>query len=145
MKKTVALLTMTILAAAGAARAADYDPILTRQSAFDLLGGDFGGIVAVVKAKGDLPKLENSAKAIQRYAGVLPTLFPKGSDSGHETKALPAIWTEYATFEKDSADLGEAAGKLAVALKSGNEEEVGAGIKAVGDACGACHKQFRAK
>jgi cytochrome c556 len=145
MKKTVALLTVAILAGAGIARAEGLDPIEIRQTALDLMGGDFAGIAAVVAAKGDIKKLENPAKAIQRYAGLMPTLFPAGSDSGHNTKALPAIWTDMAGFQKAASDLGDAAGKLAAAAKSGDAEEVAIQVKAVGDACTACHKQFRAR
>jgi cytochrome c556 len=145
MKRTVVLLAVSMLAAGGIARAADFDPILTRQSGLDLLSGDFSGINAVVKAKGDVKSLENPAKAIQRWAGVMPTLFPKGSETGHNTKALPEIWSDQAGFEKAAADLGEAAGKLVVAAKSGDADAVAIEAKAVGDACGACHRKYRAR
>lgn len=145
MKKTIALLTVAILVAAGVARAEGLDPIEVRQTGLDLLAGDFSGIKAVITAKGDMKTLENPAKAIQRWAMVMPTLFPKGSETGHNTKALPEIWSDSAGFQKAAAALGDAAGKLAVAARAGDADAVATEFKAVGDACGACHRSFRAK
>lgn len=145
MKKTIALLTVAILVAAGVARADGVDPIELRQTGLDLLAGNFAGIKAVITAKGDLKTLENPAKAMQRWAMVMPTLFPKGSETGHNTKALPEIWSDSAGFQKAAAALGDAAGKLAVAARAGDADAVATEFKAVGDACGACHRGFRAK
>jgi cytochrome c556 len=145
MKKTVAILTVVILAGAGIARAEGIDPIEVRQTGLDLLSADYAGIRAVVAAKGDVKTLENPAKAMQRFAMLMPTLFPKGSDTGHNTKALPEIWSDSAGFEKAAAGLGEASGKLAAAARSGDADAVATEVKAVGDACGLCHKAYRAR
>jgi cytochrome c556 len=146
MKKTVVLVTMTILAgAAGIARADGLDPIEVRQTGLDLMAGDFAGIRAVVAAKGDLKKLEYPAKAIQRFATLMPSLFPPGSDTGHNTKASPQIWSDRPGFEKAAANLGDAAGKLVVAVHGGDQDAAEAQVKAIDDACGACHKAYRVR
>ncbi len=145
MKKTVGLLAVAILAAAGVARADGLDPIEIRQTGLDLLNGDFVGIKAALAAKGDLKPLEFPVQSIQRFAALMPSLFPKGSETGHNTKALPEIWSDQAGFQKAAANLGEAAGKLVVAVKANDADAAAAAFKGVGDACGACHRSFRAR
>lgn len=144
MNKPILLCTAMLLATAGLARA-EVNPIEVRQTGMDLLSGDFLGIRAVIAAKDDVKKLENSAKAMQRWAALIPSLFPKGSETGGNTKALPEIWSDMAGFQKAAADLGIEAGKLVVAAKAGDADAVAALAKPIGDACGACHKTYRAK
>jgi cytochrome c556 len=145
MTRKLAVLSVLAMATAGAAGAAVYDPIETRQAGQDLLLGTFSGIRAVVAAKGDVKTLEVPAKAIARWITQFPTQFPKGSDQGHNTKALPAVWTETAEFQTDADNLAKEATKLAELAKAGDTEAVAAQVKVVGDACATCHKTFRAK
>ena len=144
MMRTPVLLAVLTLAAAGAAYAAGPDPLETRQAGQDLLAGDFAGIRAVVAAKGDVKTLENPAKAMARWIKQFPSQFPPGSDKGN-TKALPAVWTDMAGFEKAANDLADAATKLAELAKAGDADGVATQVKAVGDACAGCHKTYRAR
>ena len=137
----VALATMST----GTVRAEGLDPIAVRQAAFSLNGGDFAFIRAVVEAKGDVKPLETPAKAIAKWAAVIPTVFPKVSETGGNTKALPEIWSDPAGFQKIALHLGEAATKLAAVAKAGDADAVAADTKAMGQACGACHRTYRAK
>jgi cytochrome c556 len=146
----IALTAVIMLAAAavaptGVARADGVDPIAIRQAGMSLQAGDFAYIRAVVAAKGDVKPLEVPAQAIVKWAAVIPTLFAKGTETGHDTKALPEIWTDTAGFQKIALSLGEAANKLAVVAKAGDEAEVAVAAKALGEQCGACHKTYRAK
>ena len=144
MTKRIALamaLAMSVVAPVGAA---EFDPIKTRQAGLDLLAGTLGGIKAVVTANGDVKTLENSGKAIQKWGAQFPTLFPAGSDKG-ETKAAPAIWSDNAGFQKAAMNLSTAGGNLATAAKAGDATAVAAAFKEIGDACGACHKEYRLK
>jgi cytochrome c556 len=50
-----------------------------------------------------------------------------------------------AGFQKDANEMAEAADKLAQLAKAGDADAIATQIKAVGDACGACHKAYRAK
>jgi cytochrome c556 len=99
----------------------------------------------VVAAKGDITKLEDPAKAIARWIRQFPTQFPKGTEEGHNTRALPAIWSDPEGFQKAANNLADAATKLAELAKAGDAEAVAAQVKVVGDACAACHKTFRAR
>jgi cytochrome c556 len=108
-------------------------------------GGDFAFIRSVVAAKADVKQLEAPAKGIGKWAVVIPTLFPKGTETGGNTKALPEIWSDPTGFQKAAANLTDAAGKLAVAAKAGDADEVATLAKTMGDQCAACHKAYRAK
>ena len=134
-----------MLSVMGAARADGPDPITLRQTGMDLNAGTFAWVKAVVTAKGDVKPLENAGKALARWSTVFPALFPPGSDKGGDTKALPEIWSDSAGFKKDAETFGAAATKLASDAKAGDADAVAADFKSVGEACGACHKAYRAK
>jgi len=134
-----------MVATMGAARADGLDPIAIRQAGMSLTSGDFAFIRSVVAAKGDVKPLEVPAKAIAKWAALIPAVFPAGSDKGGDTKALPEVWSDRAGFEKIAVALGAAADKLAVSAKAGDVDAVEADTKALGGQCGACHKGYRAK
>jgi cytochrome c556 len=145
MTKQTILCAVMMLAGLGAAHADGIDPIAVRRAGFSLNNGDWGYIRAIVAAKGDVKQLESPASAIAKWTKVFPTLFPQGSETGGDTKALPVIWSDRAGFEKIAAAAGEAATKLAVAAKAGDADAVAADTKLLGEQCGACHKTYRAK
>ncbi len=145
MTRKFALVAVLALGFGGAALAQQaFDPIQTRKAGQDLVAGTLAGVKAVITLKGDVKTLENPGKAIQKWALVFPTLFPAGTDKG-DTKAAPAIWTDRAGFQKDAEALSVAGGKLAEAAKAGDETAVAAAFKEIGEACGACHKDYRLK
>ena len=113
MTRQLVLFAALALATAGIARADDFSVIVTRQAGQDLLLGDFSGIRAVVAAKGDVKTLQQPAEAMAKWMRQYPTLFPAGSDQGHDTKALPAIWSDMAGFQKIANQGADAAVKLA--------------------------------
>ena len=139
------VLASTGVAGSGAAKADGLDPIAVRQAVMSLQGGDFAYIRAVLAAKGDVKPLEVPAKAIIKSTAVIPTLFPKGTESGGDTRALPEVWSDPAGFQKIAAAATDAATKLAAAAKAGDADEVAADTKLLGEQCGACHKAYRAK
>jgi cytochrome c556 len=144
MTRKLGLATGLVLALGGAAYAQTFDPIQTRKAGQELVAGTLGGIKAVITLKGDVKTVAGPAEAIQKWALVFPTLFPAGTDKG-DTKAAPAIWTDRAGFQKDADALSAAAEKLATAAKAGDETAVAAAYKGVGEACGACHHDYRLK
>jgi cytochrome c556 len=134
-----------LLAGLGFAHADALDPIAIRQVGMDLTGGNLAYIKSVVTAKGEVKPLEVPAKAIARWAATIPVLFPPGSETGGDTKALPEIWSDRAGFEKIASAAGAAATKLAEAAKANDADAVAVQFKALGEQCGACHKGYRAK
>ena len=122
---------------------AQADVIEKRQDAMKGNSANAKAIKAAVESK-DYATVEAKAKDIMGTADKIPSLFPKGSTTG-KTKAKPEIWEKSDDFGKAAKNLSKAAGELASAAKSGNDAEVGVKVKAMGDACGACHKAFRAE
>jgi cytochrome c556 len=150
MLKQVVLCAAIMFALMGAARLSiargdGLDPIAVRQAVMSLQGGDFAYLRAVVTAKGDVKPLEVPAKAIIKSTTVIPTLFPKGTETGGDTRALPEIWSDPAGFQKIAAAATDVATKLAAAAKAGDADEVAADTKLLGEQCSACHKAYRAK
>jgi cytochrome c556 len=72
-------------------------------------------------------------------------LYPPGTETGGETKALPAIWTNRAGFDEADAANVAAVDKLLAAAKSGDTAAFTTQFGAVGATCGACHRNFRAR
>lgn len=121
------------------------DIILIRQAAYALNGGTFAGLKAAVEAKSDVKPLAARADALAKWGRAIPLAFPAGSDTGNPTKALPAIWSDRAGFEKAAANFTEAAEKLSILAKAGDTDGFAAQWKVTGDTCSACHKEYRAK
>jgi cytochrome c556 len=145
MRKQLALCAAILLATTGGVRADGPNPIEVRQAGMDLIINNFAGIRAVITAKGDAKTLEGPATAMQRWAKLMPTLYPKGSETGNNTRALPVIWSDNPGFQKAAATLAEATGKMAELAKAGDMDGVAGQVKPIGDACNACHRAYRAK
>ena len=108
-----------------------------------MLDGSFAGIRATLAAKGDVTKVAETATAMARWARNLPTLFPAGTETLHNTKALPTVWSDHAGFVKAANDLADAADKLGAMAKAGDAAGMADQVKVVGAACGACHRTYR--
>ena len=145
MKKKRALGAAILLVMAGGARADGPNPIEIRQVWMDLETNTFAGIRAILAANGDVKTLEKPARAMQRWATMLPLLFPKGSETGNNTNALPEIWSDAAGFQKVAATAAEAVGKMADLAKAGDADGVAAQVRVVANTCGACHRAYRAR
>jgi cytochrome c556 len=122
---------------------AQADVIEKRQKLMKSQSAAAKEIKAAVESK-NYATVEAKAKDIMGTSEQIPSAFPKGSTTG-KTKAKAEIWEKSDDFAKAAKNLGKAAGELAAAAKAGNEAEVGVKVKAMGEACGACHKQFRAE
>lgn len=141
--KLAVLAAVTGLALVSVANAEGYDPIETRQAGQDLVSADFAGIRAVVGAKGEVKTVANPAKAIARWIRQFPTQFPKGSEQGHNTRARPTIWADFADFQQRANNLADAADKLAQLANAGDTDGVVVQVNVVLEACAACHRTYR--
>ena len=148
--KLAALLT-TLIAVAPALASAQTIPvspdtiIAARQTNFLLSAGTFTGMKNAVDDHESVKKWADFAGGLAEWAGVIPTLFPPGTEKGHDTKALAAIWSDRAGFEKAAANYADAAKTLQAAAKADDKDAFAAAFKQTGKACGACHKKFRQK
>lgn len=121
---------------------AQADVIEKRQALMKNNSADAKAIKAAVEAK-DYATIETKAREIMGNAGKIPGLFPKGSTTG-KTKATAAIWDKSDDFAKADKNLGKAASELAAVAKAKDDAEISVKVKALGEACNACHKAFRA-
>ena len=138
------------LGAVGLARAADLavtpDSIIAgRQAAFDLQGGVFAAMKATIDAGGSVKPLSDGAKGLVSWGNAIPGMFPVGTESGHNTKAKPEVWSDSAGFAKAAADFEAASVKLAALADADDKAGFADQFKATGATCGACHRQFRAR
>jgi len=100
-------------------------------------------IKAAAESK-DYATIEMKAKDIMGNAEKIPDLFPKGSTVG-KTKAKPEIWEKGDEFAKNPKALAKAASELADAAKAKDDAAIGVKVKALGEVCANCHKNFRAE
>src|ERR1700752_4891816 len=113
-----------------------------RQQLMKSQGAAAKAIKGAVETK-DYATVEAKAKDIMGTADKIVSSFPKGSTTG-KTKAKPEIWEKPDEFSKDAKNLSKAASELASAAKAGNAADVDVKVKALGESCNSCHKQFRA-
>jgi cytochrome c556 len=122
---------------------AQAEVIEKRQDAMKGNSANAKAIKAAIESK-DYATIETKAKDIMGTAEKIPSLFPKDSTKG-KTKAKAEIWEKPDDFAKAAKNLGKAASELAAAAKAKDDAEIGVKVKALGDACGSCHKAFRAE
>ena len=119
--------------------------IAARQAGYDLMYGDVAGMKAAVENQLDVKDFKDSADAIVSWSRVIPTLFPDGTQQGHDTKAKPNIWSDRAGFEKDAANLTDQATQLAQLADAGDKAGFAKQFKATASACKTCHDTYKAR
>lgn len=132
-----------VLAIAGVATA--QDAIKARQAEFKEFGRRMGAIKDTVidKKGGTLADVAANAEAIAGKIPQIPSWFPSGSDRG-ETRALPAIWQNFADFEAKAKNAEGLAKALVVAAKSGDPSATAQAFGKLGqEGCGGCHRPYR--
>ncbi len=99
---------------------------------------------AIKKAgkKNDFATIESKAKIIAANLDKIPDLFPKGSTS-EKSRAKPAIWEKWDTFNQKRIAVKTAANELAEAAKAEDGQKVSSIVKGFGKKCGSCHRSFR--
>lgn len=124
------------------------DPIEQRQANMKERGAIMKVLGPMLQGKADfnadvvaaeLAKLEENAKA----GSDLEALWPQGSDTG-ETKAAPAIWTDFAGYKAASEKYAENVA-AAVAAKPQDLAAFQASFGPVASGCGSCHELYRNK
>jgi cytochrome c556 len=135
---------VAVLMAGGVAAWAADDVLKTRQADMKEMGKSLKAIKRIIDDNGSAADVVAPANKIAEVAGLIPSLFPKGSDQG-KTGALPAIWEKWDEFTKHADSLKNEATMLASAGQSGDLATVRAQFDKTAKECGACHKEFRKK
>ena len=152
MKKMIRAAALLAAAAAVSLPAAAQfakaeDAINYRQSAFAVLGHHFGRLGAM--ANGKMPYDAKVAAAdgdIIAAVSALPfTGFVPGTEKGHGTKVRPQAWKELPKFKEMGQKMITEVGKVSVAAKSGNLDQLKAAFGPASQTCKACHDNYRAR
>jgi cytochrome c556 len=133
---------LAVLGLGGAALA--QDAIQQRREGLRGMGQQMEAIKAVSDSRGDPRPLVARIDGMLTFFQGFPARFPAGSDSG-DTRALPAVWSDRATFEKAAADMVTQLQALRVVAAAGDPAALPAAFQQTGTTCGACHRDFRAR
>ncbi len=126
----------------------DKEPMQSyRQSYFTLVAMNFGPIGAMVK--GEMPWDDARVKMLADELAALSSMdvsraFGPGSDKG-TTRAKPGIWENQDDFAAKLADMQEAIAGLQAAAASGDREAIAEATGSTGQACKACHDEYKSK
>lgn len=143
MPRLAALLAVLSLLGAGAALA-QPDPVAARKEGLKRMQGHLEAITPVASAGGNVRETVPRTEDMIAFFTGFPALFPPGSDN-NGSKALPSVWADRAGFEAAAANAVSAAGALRNAAASGDAAATAQAVRAMGGACGACHRNFRGR
>jgi len=134
---------------AGAMAQAPMKPdtqIRMRKAAYDLMDYAFETIDAMNEGKRPYNKDEavRAADLMVQVSRLPKLFFGEGTDNG-STRAKPEIWTHRADFDAKMDKMIAEVDKLAVAARTGKPEELKFAANEAGDACTACHDEYRQK
>ncbi|MFC4170292.1 c-type cytochrome [Teichococcus aestuarii] len=132
------------LAQAGAASGTAGDVVAERKAGLKQMAGHLEAIKGILDSRGALEPVAGRATEMQRFFEGFPARFPPGSDTG-DTRALPAVWSDRAGFERASANMVAALGKLRDAAAAGDAGATATAFREAGGTCGACHRNYRAR
>ena len=146
---TVLRILAAALLAAGPislAVAQDAAPQVERHQLMEEIGDNTKILGQMVK--GDTPydtqKAQAALDVLIANGTKFVTLFPEGSETGHDTRALPAIWENWSDFEAKASALVDASEAAKVAADEGLEP-FSVAFREVGGSCRACHNEYRAE
>ena len=117
--------------------------IAARQGGMALSGGASEAMKAAVQSGADVKPFAAGAAALAKWGSAFPALFAVGTQSGHDTKAKPEVWSDRAGFEKAAATLVSAAEKLAEVANADDKAGFATAYAALGQACSGCHRRYQ--
>lgn len=137
-KSVIALVALVGLSGAAFAQA---DTIKTRKETMKAMGASIGALVKMAKGEEpfDAAKAKAAVDTMSAKAKGFDALFPKGTETGGETEAAAAIWSDTAGFKAALAKFETTVGGVNVASLDGVKASVGA----IGGTCKGCHDGFR--
>ena len=125
-------------------QAQDDEAVITyRQKVMASIGANMVATGDILKHK--LPHqthIVHHAYQIQSASQLIAGAFRQQLAAG-KTDAKPELWQEWDKFVAAAKELEQESNKLATVAQSGDMAAIDAQVKAVGKACGDCHKPFR--
>jgi len=126
------------------------DPITVRRDAMKGNGAAAKAINEILQSGGSAADIAPHAAKINDVAMKVATLFPAGSDKPQgkdpgQTMAKPEIWSDQAGFAEKVKAFQDEAAMFNTAVAGGDMAVIKAEFEKLGEACGGCHKDYRAK
>ena len=141
--KFLVVFVVLMIPLASALAQSDEAMIEYRQKVMQAIGANMGSTGAILKEK--LPyqgHIAHHAYQIQSASQLITSAFKKQLAEG-KTDAKADIWKDWDKFAAAAKELEQESGKLAMVAQSGDMAAIAEQVKAVGKACGGCHKPFR--
>lgn len=142
---TISLMFSALTLGAGASLA-NADAIEDRQAKMKIVGKSMGIVGKMAKGESEFDGAAALAAfvAMKEAADGYEELFPEGTETGGDTEAAPAIFTDRAGFEEKHAAFEATLAKVTTEAPA-SVEALGAMVGEVGQNCGICHKAYRVK
>jgi cytochrome c556 len=121
------------------------DAVKYRQSAMFVMGNHFGRIGAMVQGRVPYDAAQAAANAeVVATMSRLPFIaYVEGTPGTVKGGASPKIWTDRAKFDEGAKKMQDEVGKLLVAARGNNLDQLKAAFGPVGQTCKGCHDDFR--
>ena len=123
--------------------ASPQDAIVARKAGFKESGKIFKIMKRALASGGDVQALAGQAEWLADWGQQIAGMFPEGSEKGHRTHTLPAVWSDRTKFNQDAEDFATQAKTLAQLAQANDRAGFAAQYQRTGKSCGACHKSFR--
>jgi cytochrome c556 len=145
--KTATIIFCALAIAAGCLPSAAHDHatgiVKERMEMMEAMAKRLKAIRERIDGKRDLAAIKADAEAIAAHAPHVVHLFPPGSTQ-KPTDARAAIWQNWSDFERKAIAL-ETESKKLMATGADDPAALNAQVRAVTEACGACHEKYRTK
>ena len=137
--------TVTIALPAAAQFQKPEDAVKYRQSTMFVQANHFGRIGAMVQGRApyDAAAATANAEVVATMARLHWVGFVEGTAGTAKGGAKSNIWTERAKFDEAGRKMNDEVAKLVASAKTNNLDNIKAAFGPVGQACKACHDDFR--
>lgn len=121
-------------------------PIDKRQGKMKAVGKAMGTVGKMAKGEADFDAEAALAAFVSMKEAVdgFETLFPEGTETGHDTEASPKIFSDRAGFEAKVAEFKATLDQLTASAPA-DLAALQASVGAAGKNCGGCHEVYRVK
>jgi cytochrome c556 len=123
------------------------DAIKIRQAGYRFMGWNMGKINGNLKGEFKADEVKAAANVLQAIANSgMGALYPAGSDKGvgfHETAVKPEFFKNMPKVGELAKNFNKEANELAKVAATGDKAAVQAQFGKLGEACKACHDDFR--
>jgi len=147
MKTWIAAVIASVTATAALAQSPGQI-VQERRDGLRRMGAHMEAIQAHVQRGGDPREMIGRIDdAVSWYGSGFTARFPQGTAQGTpglETRALPAIWSDFAGFERADQNQVAAFRNLRLVADTGDRAAFQTAFQTAGQTCGGCHRPYRA-